>query len=146
MNLEEVRSVAAKGKYVNFALIGVTALAFVSMHVVNFMNSYRMMNMMMVAYFGASVVLAGVAGFVFFKMRALKINGALLMGGAAVVSLIFSIMGMMLGLVIWIMCGVSIRQINQAVEEAELAALPKKPAASATFASDVEEQEPPKEI
>ena len=146
MNLEEVRSVAAKGKYVNFVLIGVTLLALIGMYVANFINSYRFYRMFSTYYFGASVVLVGVAGFVFFKMRALKINGALLMGGAAVVSLIFSIKGMTLGWIIWILCGVSIRQINQAVEEAELAALPKKSVASATFASDVEEQESPKEI
>jgi hypothetical protein len=146
MNLEEVRSVAAKGKYVNFVLIGVTLLALIGMYAANFINSYRFYRMFSTYYFGASVVLVGVAGFVFFKMRALNINGALLMGGAAVVSVIFSFMGEIYGIIILVLCGVSLRQIDQSVTEAELASFPKKSEAPATFASDVEEQEPPKEI
>ena len=123
--MQEIRRIGMQAKIVNFLLIGVTLLAFILMHATNFMNSWYYQDILIDVYLTISVYLLAAAGYVFWKMKPLKMNGGLLMLLAGIASLVFAMMGMMLGIIIWILCGVSIRQINKAVEEAEMAEFAK---------------------
>lgn len=123
--MQEFRNIAKQAKIVNFSLIGVTLAIFIGMHGTNLMNSWYYQDILIDIYLTASIILLAAAGYVFWKMNPLKIKGGLLMLLASIVSLVFALMGMMLGIVIWVLCGVSIRQINKSVEEAEMAEFAK---------------------
>lgn len=121
----EIKKWALFGKITNGLLIFITLGAFIAMHATNFMDSWYMQSVFMDIYMLASVIATVLAAGVFWKTNQMGIKGGILTVGAGLINIVFAYLGMMLGIVIWVLCGMSIRQINKSVEEAELAALPK---------------------
>ena len=72
-----------------------------------------------------SFVFVIISGYLFWQLKDTTIKGGILLLIASVISLIFSLLGMMLGLIIWVLCGVSIRQINNSNQDLDFSSLPK---------------------
>lgn len=123
--MEEIKKVATQAKMINYILFAVTFLVFLSMHATNYTMSFYFQDILLDIYLLISLISLAASIYIFLKMRKLSLKGGELMLAASVVSVSFSVLGMMLGIVIFILCGYSIRQINQSVEEHKVAFLPK---------------------
>lgn len=132
--MEEIKKLATQAKIINSGLFVVTLLVFVSMHVTNYTMSFYLQDILLDVYLLLSVLFLAASIYTFLKMRKVDLKGGELMLAASAVSVAFSMTGMMLGIVIFILCGYSIRQINKSIEEHKVASLPK--ASTSNFSSE----------
>lgn len=123
--MEEIKKTATQAKIINSGLFVVTLLVFVSMHVTNYTMSFYLQDILLDVYLLLSVLFLAASIYTFLKMRKMDLKGGELMLAASAVSVAFSMTGMMLGIVVFILCGYSIRQINKSIEEHKVASLPK---------------------
>lgn len=121
----EIKKLATQAKIINSGLFVVTLLVFVSMHITNYTMSFYLQDILLDVYMLLSGLFLAASIYTFLKMKKVDLKGGELMLVASAVSVAFSLTGMMLGIVIFILCGYSIRQINKSVEEHKVASLPK---------------------
>ena len=125
MTTDSIKSLAKKAKLANIGLIGLTLCAFVGFHITNFMNDFWLQEDLLLIYQILSFVFVIISGYLFWQLKDTTFKGGILLLIASVISLIFSLLGMMLGLIIWVLCGVSIRQINNSNQDLDFSSLPK---------------------
>lgn len=131
---EEIKKLAIQAKVINSGLFVVTLLVFVARHITNYTMSFYLQDILLDVYMLLSGLFLAASIYAFLKMRKVDLKGGELMLAASAVSVAFSLTGMMLGIVVFILCGYSIRQINKSVEEHKVASLPK--ASTTSFGSE----------
>ena len=125
MTTNELQSLATKAKLANIGIIILTLLAYLGLKITDAIGEYFLQDDLLSIYQVLSILFAIISGYLFWKMKDTSLKGGILLLIASIVSFIFSMLGMMLGLIIWILCGVSIRQLNSSVQELDFISLPK---------------------
>ena len=122
--IEDVRAVASRAKFLNTALIVLTLIYFVLGWVLNGMFVFSDPSSLLLIFSIVATVLAVVilifSILTFGKMRFLEIEGGGQLLASSIVFTIFAFFGFLLGLVIFILSGISIRKIKESVEILEI--------------------------
>lgn len=122
--MEDVNKVAKRAKFLNTILIVLTLIYFISIWGMNFVFAF---GDPMLFQFGFSAVLSVLAVIIlvfsiitFGKMRALKIEGGGQLLASSILFVVFALFGFVVGLVVFILAGISIRKIKESVEILEI--------------------------
>ena len=122
--IEDVRSVAKRAKFLNTILIIMTLIYFVLGWVLNGMLAFSDPTLIMVAFRGVLIISAIIilifTILIFGKMRFLKIEGAGQLLASSIMYTLFALTGFLLGIVVFILSGMSIRKIKESVEILEI--------------------------
>ena len=122
--IEDVRAVASRAKFLNTALIVLTLIYFVLSWVLNGMFVFADPSSLLLIFSIVAAVLAVVilifSILTFGKMRFLEIEGGGQLLASSIVFTIFALFGFLLGIVILILSGISIRKIKESVEILEI--------------------------
>ena len=122
--IEDIRKVAKRGKFLNTVLIVVTLIYFVSSWVINGMSMFNDPTTILIIFSAVSTILAIIilifSILTFGKMRFLKIEGGGQLLASSIIFTIFALTGFLLGIVILILSGMSIRKIKESLEILEI--------------------------
>ena len=122
--IEDIRKVAKRGKFLNTVLIVVTLIYFVSSWVINGMSVFNDPTTILIIFSAVSTILAIIilifSILTFGKMRFLKIEGGGQLLASSIIFTIFALTGFLLGIVILILSGMSIRKIKESLEILEI--------------------------
>ncbi len=122
--IEDIRRVAKRAKFLNTALIVLTLVYFVLSWVLNGMFAFGDPTLVIWIFSGVSTILAGIilifSILTFGKMRFLQIEGGGQLLASSIIFTIFAFFGFLLGIVILILSGMSIRKIKESMEILEI--------------------------
>ena len=122
--IEDIRAVARRAKFLNTALIVLTLIYFVVSWVLNGMFAFYDPSSLLLLFSIAATVLAVIilifSILTFGKMKFLKIEGGGQLLATSIVFAIFAFFGFLLGIVILILSGMSIRKIKESMEILEI--------------------------
>ena len=123
--IEDIRSVAKRAKFLNTALIVVTLVYFVLSWVLNGMFfAFNDPTLVIWVFRAISTILAVIilifSILTFGKMRFLKIEGGGQLLASSIIFKIFAFFVFLLGIVIFILSGMSIRKIKESMEIMEI--------------------------
>ena len=120
-NKMEYNELSNRGKFMNFAIIFANMITFVVYMIGRYNYSITILTVQNVVRGIAGAIAVGCLVYTIILMNHntdKKIRGFGVLLAACIVTLAFSIIGIMLGVVIWILCGISIRQFDQSFKEA----------------------------
>lgn len=119
----DVKKVVSQGKALNIALIVVTICAFLIFNVTNsiateanFQTLVTVQTAVLWVYRLASLICLVLAVLLFAKGKSIA-GGLGLLLASAIISMIFAVLGLMLGIVIWILSAISMKKLSQTVAE-----------------------------
>lgn len=125
MTTNDIKSLATKAKWLNISLILLTLYAFISYHISNFLFDPWLFDDLNFFYQLGSLLLFLLSSYLFFKMKNTPLLGGTLMFISAIISVVFSFSGGMLGIVIFILSGKSNRQLTDSLQAFDFSSLPK---------------------
>lgn len=118
--MEEIKKTAKMGKILNILLIIFTLIYFASSWILEFLNDYNTELILSLVLLIVSIVILIFAIISMVKMRKLKIDGGGLLLASSIVFFIFTFFGFLLGIVILVLSGSSIRKIKESLEILEI--------------------------
>ena len=116
----ELNEIANRGKLINGVIIGINVITFFAYSIGRFADASTglIMFQSVVRVLGGVIAIAGlVYTAILMNHNDKRLKGFGLLLAACIVTLVFSIIGIMLGIVIWILCGISIRQLDSSFRE-----------------------------
>ena len=115
----DAAEITNRGKLFNSIIIGINLVTYITYFIGRFSESgfvYGLQTFVRIAgVVGAIVIIIFTA--MLMKENDGRIKGLGLLLAASIVSLVFSALGFMLGIVIWILCGISISQLQKSYNE-----------------------------
>ena len=122
--IEDIRGVGKRAKFLNTALIVATLVYFVLSWGLNGMFAFSDPTLVVLLFSGISIILAVIilifSILTFGKMRFLKIEGGGQLLASSIIFTIFAFFVFLLGIVIFILSGMSIRKIKESMEILEI--------------------------
>ena len=125
----ETNTIIKRAKLLNYVEIGLTVILFVLFQILNAVaentESMEELNSLLGIQYICLIISAIISVVVIICTAILmsknqkRVNGLGLLLAAGIVTLIFSLIGAMIGLVIWILCGISLNKLKQKKAEAQ---------------------------
>ena len=119
----ETNTIIKRAKLLNYVEIGLTVILFVLFQILNAVaentESMEELNSLLGIQYICLIISAIISVAVIICTAILmsknqkRVNGLGLLLAAGIVTLIFSLIGAMIGLVIWILCGISLNKLKQ---------------------------------
>ena len=119
----ETNTIIKRAKLLNYVEIGLTVILFVLFQILNAVaentESMEELNSLLGIQYICLIISAIISVVVIICSAILmsknqkRVNGLGLLLAAGIVTLIFSLIGAMIGLVIWILCGISLNKLKQ---------------------------------
>lgn len=119
----ETNTIIKRAKLLNYVEIGLTVILFVLFQILNAVaentESMEELNSLLGIQYICLIISAIISVVVIICTAILmsknqkRVNGLGLLLAAGIVTLIFSLIGAMIGLVIWILCGISLNKLKQ---------------------------------
>ncbi|MBR4580923.1 MAG: hypothetical protein IKO32_06795 [Lachnospiraceae bacterium] len=115
----ELNEISNRGKLINGVIIGVNLVTYFAYFLGMWFPSDGIAVLQtIVRVLGAAIAIAGIVyTAILIKNNDGRLKGLGLCLAACIISLIFSVIGLMLGLIIWVVCGISIRQLDHSFRE-----------------------------
>lgn len=118
--MEDIKKTAKMGKVLNILLIIFTLIYFVSSWGLEFLGNYDMVLIFSLVLIIISIVILIFSIINMIKMKKLNIDGGGLLLASSIVFFVFTFFGFLLGIVILILSGTSIRKIKESLEILEI--------------------------
>ena len=115
----DAAEITNRGKLFNSIIIGINLVTYITYFIGRFSESgyvYGLQTFVRIAGVVVAIVII-IFTAMLMKENDGKIKGLGLLLAASIVSLVFSALGFMLGIVIWILCGISISQLQKSFNE-----------------------------
>ena len=119
----ETSKIIKQAKILNWFEIGITIVLYILFRILNSaaknattqdaLNRLTAIQSIGLLVVGACAVVVIVLTAILMKKNQKKVQGLGFLLAASICTLVFSIIGMMLGLVVWILCGISIQKLSQ---------------------------------
>ena len=115
----DVNEIASKGRLFNIVIILVNAVTYISYFMGRFSDSTAVWVFQTICRVGGVVaaIVCIIYAAILIKNNEGRLKGLGLLLASSIVSLIFSALGFMLGLVIWILSGISMSQLQKSLRE-----------------------------
>ena len=117
MDLNTIKKILKNAKLLNILLIVLTLIVWIGFLAVNVTQNLTYSYIILVFYIVGSVILFILSIITFIKMQKYKLDGGIFLLISSIVSLIFSILGAMLGIVVILLSTFSIRKIKENQED-----------------------------
>ena len=115
----EVNEICQRGRLLNTIIIIINLVTYISYFIGKYTDSGFVWGLQtairVIGVVGAIVIIIYTA--ILLKQNGGQLKGLGLLLAASIVSLIFSALGFMLGIVIWILCGISLSMLNRSYNE-----------------------------
>ena len=117
MDLNTIKKILKNAKLLNILLIVLTLIVWIGFLAVNVTQNLTYSYMILAFYIVGSVILFILSIITFIKMQKYRLDGGIFLLISSIVSLIFSILGAMLGIVVILLSTFSIRKIRENMED-----------------------------
>ena len=117
MDLNTIKKILKNAKLLNILLIVLTLIVWIGFLAVNVTQNLTYSYMILAFYIVGSVILFILSIITFIKMQKYRLDGGIFLLISSIVSLIFSILGAMLGIVVILLSTFSIRKIKENQED-----------------------------
>lgn len=118
----ETNTIIKRAKILNYVEIALTVILFVLFKILNTAASNASLEQLdsLIGFQRICLIVSGIISIVVIICTAVlmsknqkRVKGLGLLLAAGIVTLVFSILGLMIGLVIWILCGISLNKLKQ---------------------------------